>query len=60
MRGLKVKEGRKIETEELLKEIGVEMEVKEVWRIARDREVGREMVGLKVEEEGKKREIWEK
>lgn len=34
---------------------------REVWRIADEREKGREMVGIRTEEGGeKRREIWEK
>jgi len=61
IRGLEVKEGKRKEAvEEILKEIGVEVEVKEIWRISGDREKGREAVGVKIEEEGKRKEIWGK
>jgi len=60
IRGLEVREGKRREAaEELLKEIGVEMKIKEIWRITAEKERGREAVGIKVEEE-KRGEIWEK
>jgi len=43
-----------------LKEIGVEMKVKEVWKIAGDKEKGKEIVGIKIEKEEKRREIKKK
>jgi len=61
IRGLEVKEGKRKEAvEKILKEIGVKMEVKKIWRISGDREKEREAVGVKIEEEGKRMEIWEK
>jgi len=61
MRELKVKEGRrKKAVKEILTEIEVKVEVKEVWRIAEDRKVRRKVIEMKVEEERKRREIWEK
>jgi len=36
------------------------VEVKEVWRIAGDREMERKIVRMKVEEERKRKEMWEK
>lgn len=40
--------------------IGVEIDIKETWKIAEDREKGREIVGIWVEEEEKKKEIWKR
>jgi len=61
IRGLEVKEGkRRKAVEDILKEIGVEAKIKEIWRITAEREKGREAVGIKVEETEKRGEIWEK
>jgi len=61
IRGLEVKEGKRREAvEEILREIGVEVKLKEVWRITAEKERGREAVGIKIEEEDKRGEIWEK
>lgn len=43
-----------------MKALGVEIEAKEVWWTADEREKGREMVGIRIEEERKRKEIWEK
>jgi len=48
------------EVEELMNRIGVEIKVREVWKIAGEKEKGREMVGIKVEEGEKRREILKK
>jgi len=40
--------------------IGVEVEIKEVWKIVDEKEKGREMVGWKMEEEEIRKEIWRK
>lgn len=56
IRRLKVKEGKRKEAvEEAMKAIGVEIEAKEVWRIADERERGREMVVIRIEEGGKRK-----
>jgi len=61
VRGLEVKEEKRIEAvEELMNRIGVELKVREVWKITGEKEKGREMVGIKVEEGEKRREILEK
>lgn len=39
--------------------IGVKIEV-ETWKIAEDREKGRKIVGIRVEEEEKEKEIWKR
>lgn len=51
---------RKEAVEEAMKAIGVEIEAKEVWRIADEREKGRETVGIRIEEGRKRKKIWEK
>jgi len=61
IRRVKVKERRRREAvDDLMKEIGVVMKVKEVWKIAGDKKKGREIVEIKIEEEEKRREIWSK
>lgn len=40
--------------------IGVKIDVKETWKIAEDREKGKEIVRIRIEEVEKKKEIWEK
>jgi len=61
IRGLEVKEEKRMEAvEELMNVIGVEIKIREVWRIAGEKEKGREMVGIKVEEGEKRREILER
>jgi len=42
--------------ENILKEIGVEVKVREVWKITGDKEKGREVVGVRIEEEEKRKE----
>lgn len=51
---------RKEAVEEAMKAIGVEIEAKEVWRIADEREKEREMVGIRIEKGRKRKEIWKK
>lgn len=61
IRGLEMKERKRKETvEEIMKLIGMELKVEEVWKIADDKEKGREFVGVNMEKEEKRREIWEK
>jgi len=61
IRRLEVKEGKRREVvENILKEIRVEIKVRKVWRITGDKEKGRKAVGVRIEEEEKRKEIWEK
>lgn len=54
IRGLNVEEGRRKEAvEAVMRAIDVEIEAKEVWRIADEGKKGREMVGIRIEERGK-------
>jgi len=49
VRRLEVKEGKRRETvEEILREIGVEAKIKEIWRITAEKEKGREVVRIKL------------
>jgi len=61
IRGLEVKkEKRKEAMEKLMSMIGVEIKIREVWRIAGEKEKERAMVGIKVEGVEKRREILQK
>ncbi|XP_067207866.1 golgin subfamily A member 6-like protein 22 [Linepithema humile] len=61
IKGIEVKEGRRKEAVEgLIKDIGAEVKIEETWRIAEDRDKRREIVGIRIENEEKRREIWEK
>lgn len=51
---------RKKAVEEIMKLIGVKLKVEEVWKIADDKKKGKELVGVRVEKEETRREIWEK
>lgn len=55
IRVIEVKEGRKKEAvEEIMKIIGVELKVDKVWRIAGERKIEKEMVGIRMEKKEKK------
>lgn len=60
IRGTEVKEGRRRRQWKIIKIIGEEFKVEEVWRIAGDKEKGREMMEMRVEEKKKRRKIWGK
>ncbi|XP_067214178.1 uncharacterized protein [Linepithema humile] len=61
IKGIEVKEGKRKEAVEgLMKDIGAEVKMEETWKIAEDRDKGREIVGIRIENEEKRREIWEK
>jgi len=61
IRGLEVKEGKRKEAvDELMKVIGVDTEIKEVWRVVAEKEKGKEMVGIRIENTEKRKEILEK
>lgn len=61
IKGIEVKEGRKKKAVEgLMKDIGAEVKIEETWKIAEDRDKGREIVRIRIENEEKRREIWEK
>ncbi|XP_067208522.1 golgin subfamily A member 6-like protein 22 [Linepithema humile] len=61
IKGIEVKEGKRKEAVEgLMKDIGAEVKIEETWKIAEDRDKGREIVGIRIESEEKRREIWEK
>jgi len=61
IRGLEVKEGKRKEAvDELMKVIGVKMEIKEVWRVTAEKKKEREMVGIRIEDAEIRREILEK
>lgn len=58
IRRLEVKERKRKEAvKEIMKLIGVELKVEEVWKIADNKKNGRELMGVRVEKEEKKREI---
>ncbi|XP_067208444.1 golgin subfamily A member 6-like protein 25 [Linepithema humile] len=61
IKGIEVKEGKRKEAiEGLMKDIGAEVKIEETWKIAENRDKGREIVGIRIENEEKRREIWEK
>lgn len=60
IRGTEVKERGRRRQWEIIKIIGGELKVEEVWRIAGDKEKGREMVEMRVEEKKKRKKIWGK
>jgi len=60
IRGLAVREGRRREAVEgILKEIGVELQTRKIWKIREEREKGREVIGVKVGDREIKKKIWE-
>lgn len=55
IRVIEVKEGRRKEAvEEIMKIIGVELKVDKVWKIAGERKIERETVGIRMEKKEKK------
>jgi len=61
IRELEVKESKRKEAVvELMKVIGVETEMKEIWRVAAEKGKEREMVEIKIENPEKRKEILEK
>ncbi|XP_011871904.1 PREDICTED: golgin subfamily A member 6-like protein 2 [Vollenhovia emeryi] len=61
VRGLKVEgENRREKVEELMREIGVEVDILETKKIGEDREKGREMVWVKLRDEEQRGKILEK
>lgn len=61
IKGLEVRERKRKEAVEgLMKDIGAEVKIEEIWRIAKDRGREREIVEIKMENEEKRRKVWEK